>query len=1128
MLNKSMFFLQEEAYARGIEKNDICYIAKDTEKGGKIVSSFKNIDEFLTWYDGQTVKNFYEKIIDERVEYYDIDGKPNENEYYKKDTQTIIDDLLRHRKNWISTTNYENKVQDDVYVLESKDLNVKKSYHIVIRNSFVFKDNKDQKKFVNEFSEYLKEHGNGLQIDTAPYGQNQCFRIIGSCKIGSNRSLIRSSYNKLSQECDRKMFFASYIQPEMDIVADSLYFVKRNTFDNIKDFEQYKQFVLNFVNIHEVIKIVCPIEHKQDQISNEEALIMFEHLSIKRFDDYSTTLSLIWLAKKLDLSDSDVHKLCSQSDKYHEQWVQKIIDTRKEECTHTISTLYYYLKQDVDKETLDRIFPKSKTYKEIKSIQKNRRTLQEQKYLDDINNKILTKQINSLFIYEKSTFIWKELIPESIEYVQDIVFPPNIRCIGIDAGLGRGKTTSLIRYVGSLPKEAKVLILSPRITFAQNICAEYNTNLDSDRQFICYKDFKSDKKKLNFENKIVISMESIHYLESFTPDLLIIDECNANLVSHVSIETSGKNIDNNIYQFKRMLEYSKQVVVADAFIGSKVCDFFTDLKIQLHVYKYLKKLERKDAVFLKPTPRIIKKQIKYKYDGNKDIIDRKTFEIDTMNIKIHELLAKGKKVYGFFSTRTFIENIEKSMKDSYKTLFYSGTSQNIIPDSLDDVWSNQDFIGTTCTITVGCNHSRKNVFDTKIIDFSNRSNNNVSDAIQSHYRVRHIVDNEIYVKVEEHGFNVNFPINMRKFEDTLKHKGEWYAKMNKCFDSVPTYINNLIKHNYIENELSKVAPKKMMIKYLTECNYNIVDYIDEGDMDYDGEVEIDDRDDTDETVNLLKEFAKDCPNFIRFKELENMKLTRKLTQGELNEIDKYFFIQIYTGGSVSGIIDANLPTIALAYRLWTAKFKGNKTLRAMRLEKRLLNGEITIEDLIEKRWEKSQFSELQSQDIIKIRRILDVCNKLGLKHSNDCDTIITQDTIDDFYRDAHTEYDEIRKDMGVQDRRKNKGDISKKQFTGLIQSCFTECETSLCKLNVHESIAKKVAGKTVKKSVYKLFPNKEILADVYLTNQEIWVENERGGNFPELNDDNITNILYDNLVIRDNKGELDCKHKRIL
>ncbi len=83
MLNQQMFFLQDEAYLRGIENNDMFYVAKDTGNGGKIVSSFKNIDEFLIWYDGRTVKNFYEKIIDERVEYYDIDGKPNENEYYK-------------------------------------------------------------------------------------------------------------------------------------------------------------------------------------------------------------------------------------------------------------------------------------------------------------------------------------------------------------------------------------------------------------------------------------------------------------------------------------------------------------------------------------------------------------------------------------------------------------------------------------------------------------------------------------------------------------------------------------------------------------------------------------------------------------------------------------------------------------------------------------------------------------------------------------------------------------------------------------------------------------------------------------------------------------------------------------
>ena len=77
--------------------------------------------------------------------------------------------------------------------------------------------------------------------------------------------------------------------------------------------------------------------------------------------------------------------------------------------------------------------------------------------------------------------------------------------------------------------------------------------------------------------------------------------------------------------------------------------------------------------------------------------------------------------------------------------------------------------------------------------------------------------------------------------------------------------------------------------------------------------EIDEKD-PEERVNLLREFAKDCPNFIRFKELEDEKTKRKLTQKELNEMDKYLFIDMYTGGTVRGIKETNLPTIALAYR----------------------------------------------------------------------------------------------------------------------------------------------------------------------------------------------------------------------
>ena len=106
------FSKQEEAYMRGEELEHTFYVAKDLPNctnGEKHVSSFKKIDDFLLWFDKQKVKNFYEKIINERVEYYDIDGKISEHKYWENDKKTILDDFFRERKNWIENTNYNNK-----------------------------------------------------------------------------------------------------------------------------------------------------------------------------------------------------------------------------------------------------------------------------------------------------------------------------------------------------------------------------------------------------------------------------------------------------------------------------------------------------------------------------------------------------------------------------------------------------------------------------------------------------------------------------------------------------------------------------------------------------------------------------------------------------------------------------------------------------------------------------------------------------------------------------------------------------------------------------------------------------------------------------------------------------------
>jgi hypothetical protein len=221
-MNRPKFQLQEDAIKFGIENGHNFFFSKDTQSGGKVTSSLKDLDTFLLWFDNQPLKHFYEKIIDERVEYYDIDGELEKHQYWKNSKTQILDDFFDARDRWIETTDYNNKYLDittQAYILDACT-EKKKSFHIIIRNGYVFKNCITQKKFINNFKKFLDNENNGLTIDTAPYGNRQCFRTINSSKINKNNTLKRSDYNELSQTCDIKNFFVTWIQPELDEASD--------------------------------------------------------------------------------------------------------------------------------------------------------------------------------------------------------------------------------------------------------------------------------------------------------------------------------------------------------------------------------------------------------------------------------------------------------------------------------------------------------------------------------------------------------------------------------------------------------------------------------------------------------------------------------------------------------------------------------------------------------------------------------------------------------------------------------------------------------------------------------------------------------------------------------------------
>ena len=1089
--NKFEFLLQKEALERGKKLGHKFFVARDTKKGGKVCTSFVNVHYFINFFKKQTVRHYYEKIIDKRVEMYDIDGKIENHKYWMNDTKKIIDDFLECRKNWIETTDYRNKSvnpEKNIFILQSEKLNFKKSYHIIIRNGFIFKNNVEQKKFATEFSSYLKSKHNedfALDIDTAVYGRNQCFRTIGSSKIGSDRTLIRSGYNKLSQKCDESLFFASYVDPEIEKV------------ENLSIFDIDKNL---FAVPEKEIEEDNPIFVKEDiEVSDDKAKQLFDCLTPEKWSDYSTCLSLIFLAKKMSINDTDLHEYCKKGDNYDYKWVQNIIDGRGE-CNIGLGTLRFHLKDCISEDEIKKIFPKSKTYEEIKKIPKKRRTPEEQAFLEQIRGKVAKKRINPIFNLKNCNIIDIEYISQSEKWCRPIEFPPGYRSIGLHLKMGGGKTKSCIKYVSGRDKTDRIIVLSPRITFANCICAEYNKGLkeilgDDFVPFVCYTDIKN-KRHLRRQNRLIISMESLHHLtECYDPDLLIIDECQANLTSHLS-KTNGTELDNNIFCFETFLKSSNcKIIWADAFFGEKTCDFIRDIGVKTKIYSYKTEMKPKKAYRLKeldPKVRACIREVKDK--GDRDVLKVKASS--WYKLLIHKL-DQGKKVYFCCTTRKIVEYIEKDFQKRYPNkngLFYVGKSKGEKQDDFSDVnksWGKQDLVMTTTTITVGINCDIKNYFDCKIMYFSSSANNLVADMIQASQRVRHTNDDELFYFIDEKFYTVK---NKNEIDLSLSLKERWYKRSYAGFDDkAPTHLKNLAINVIYEQQVSKGFLSYLTKEFLQRCNYELLEF--DEDLDEPEVVEEEDDEEEDEEDNS-GDFEKILDKYLKIKdltinqkrELEYQRNIRKLTKTEDTQLQKFYFQMLFDTKIDPEVKTRSKIVQGVFWYYLTNKYKVFNRLANCKLEKLLNEGKVSLEQKAENRFDKHSLSMLHSDDLMKLELCKEIIGELGFEHINDTATLVGTDAMTELFDNYKDRYTEISNTMDIRDERKDKTDVTFRNFVGLITQIFSSSPSSLCKFRVKSKKAFKQNGKTKWKNIYGLEFNEPLLMILLKKNPNIGME----------------------------------------
>lgn len=423
-----------------------------------------------------------------------------------------------------------------------------------------------------------------------------------------------------------------------------------------------------------------------------------------------------------------------------------------------------------------------------------------------------TKNFNDIFtnIFFKSIQLPTTTLKNRIE-LEHYLTPH--KAIIFNIGMGGGKTTTTIKYLNH--SKLNFAWISPRITLANNTQGLISkTGLD----ILNYKTIKKvglKSEKYNEANNLMISTESLHYLDKdYYKNIIIVDEIETVLNSWVS-KTHGENLSKNFERFCSICKKADKIILLDAFTTKKTTDFLNDIGIS------------NDSIIAYDSPyKPIQKDI-YLYDSNDFDYHRL---VDEMITKLNQ----GKKIYCLYS---FVNSNKYRMGivDLYKHLVKHCPDKKICEPyygenekhkktltNVNDYWKQFDCILTTSCITVGVNFDSQHFDD--IYMFPSSYCVKPRDLIQASMRIRTISSPVLKIyffdKENQHTF---------KYPDCFKAIGKPYE--NLCKNIRTEYEADYIKSFELLCSLSnyKIINKPPSIEkdiqaFTREYNGNIVQF----------------------------------------------------------------------------------------------------------------------------------------------------------------------------------------------------------------------------------------------------------------------------------------------------------------
>lgn len=616
--------------------------------------------------------------------------------------------------------------------------------------------------------------------------------------------------------------------------------------------------------------------------------------------------------------------------------------------------------------------------------------------------------IQIMFDKYETDYINKIDIDESVKYVQDLEWEPNRQVLCINSAMGTGKTTSICRWIKENDPK-RVIVLSPRISYAKSICHEYNTKIGGKQPFRCYKDMKLDH--IATYNRIVISMESLHklnfdYIKANPFDLIVVDECQANLSAHTSRETNGMNFNNNSDIFYAMLRYSPKVLFCDAFINAKTLEFLTNMQLSTTLLNYTTPMKAREALIV---------------EGN---------DYDTLLPYILKDLSEGKRLYVCMSSANraleWASIIEKELPDKRIKAYTRGEGKTIV--DVKKEWSELDIVITTTTITVGINFDVPH-FHKCYMSFSVKSNNCVVDLFQCHYRARHLIDNEVIIHIVDIDSPSNVPYNEKEITRDLN----WFERHQKIlfehFQDAPLHLKKLLCYNQLEKNISVAKLTNMVYAFLYECNYSVT-------TESAPCKESDDNERKEDKPESLPNFHEiELLNAIQYVELNHARgMGSPLEDNQKNQLKKYEFVKFFSCGMgqdwVDNSFDNDFWKIFNNYR--------EVKLNNIKAEKKIRRKIETTTTLFIKDYDRNSYGVMSSKLNTRVVLMTNILSILGLECSQQTGIEISKDRIDLCIQNIRDHETEIRNVFGLKDRRKSKEELTDRSCISLLNSVFKD------------------------------------------------------------------------------------------